>query len=163
MTDRAPNGPGRSPAVERRYRATRRAVLAGSALALGGASGCLGRTFRDDLPAATVSVQSTERVDDPAHDATVEVADRTARIEGRFAAPVDCVALDASVFTSSPDEGLAVVEIAAAETEAGCDGPAAVAYEGEIEFEFAVRDLTLTHHLRDDEDHVPVAHYERGD
>ena len=163
MTDRAPNGPGRSPAVERRYRATRRAVLAGSALALGGASGCLGRAFRDDLPAATVSVRSTDRVDDPEHDATVEVADRTARIEGRFAAPVDCVALDASVFTSSPDEGLAVVEIAAAETEAGCDGPAAVAYEGEIEFGFAVRDLTLTHHLRDDEDHVPVAHYERGD
>ena len=163
MTDRAPNGPGRSPAVERRYRATRRAVLAGSALALGGASGCLGRAFRDDLPAATVSVQSTERVDDPEHDATVEVADRTARIEGLFAAPTDCVSLDASAFTSRPDEGLVTVEISAAETEAGCDGPAAVAYEGEIEFESAVRDFTLTHSLRDDEDQVPVARYERSD
>ncbi len=110
-----------------------------------------------------MSARSTERVDDPEHDATVEVADRTARIEGRFAAPVDCVALDASVFTSRPDEGVALVEITAAETEAGCDGPAAVAYEGEIEFEFAVRDFTLTHYLRDDEDQVHVARYERGD
>ena len=163
MTDRAPNATGRSPAVERRYRATRRAVLAGSAVALGGVPGCLGRAFRDDLPAATVSVRSVDRVDDPEHDATVEVADRTARIEGRFAAPVDCVALDASVFTSSPDEGLAVVEIAATETEAGCDGPAAVAYEGEIEFEFTVRDLTLRHRLRGGEDRVTVARYERED
>ena len=110
-----------------------------------------------------MSVQSTERVDDPEHDATVEVADRTARIEGLFAAPTDCVSLDASAFTSRPDEGLVTVEISAAETEAGCDGPAAVAYEGEIEFESAVRDFTLTHSLRDDEDQVPVARYERSD
>jgi hypothetical protein len=110
-----------------------------------------------------VSVQSTERVDDPEHDATVEVADRTARVEGRFAAPVDCVALDASVFTSRPDEGIAIAEIAATETEAGCDGPAAVEYEGEIEFGFTVRDFSLTHYVRDGDDQIAVAHYERGD
>ena len=163
MSDRASDAERRSLAPACRRRATRRSVLAGSALVAGGLSGCLGRAFRDDPPEATVSVQSTERVDDPEHDATVEVADRTARVEGRFAAPADCVSLDASVFTSRPDEGLVTVEISATETEAGCDGPAAVAYEGEIEFGFTVRDFSLTHYLRDDEDQVPVARYERGD
>ena len=163
MSDRGSNAADRSAAVKRRYRATRRGVLAGAALAASGLSGCLGRAFRDDSPEATVSVRSTERTADPEHDATVEVADRVARVEGRFAAPVDCAALDASVFTSSPDEGLAVVEIAATETEAGCDGPAAVEYEGEVEFAFTVRDFTLTHCVRGGDDQVAVAHYERGD
>jgi len=66
-----------------------------------------------------VSVRSTERVADPEHDASVAVEDGTARIEGRFAASVDCVSLDAAVFTSSPEEGIAIVEIAAIETRDG--------------------------------------------
>ncbi len=89
------------------------------------------------------------------------MGDETARIEGRFAAPVDCVSLDAAVFTSSPEEGIAIVEIAATETRNGCKGPAAVEYEGEVAFGFPVRDLSLRHRFHGGEDRVTVASYER--
>ncbi|ELZ37678.1 hypothetical protein C472_08099 [Halorubrum tebenquichense DSM 14210] len=127
---------------------------------MSGLSGCLGGAFRDESPTATVSARSTERVDDPEHDGSVAVEDDTARIEGRFAAPVDCVSLDLRVLTSSPEEATAIVEIAAAETRGGCNGPAAVEYEGEVALTFSIRDLTLNHIL-DDEDRVTVARYER--
>jgi hypothetical protein len=128
---------------------------------MSGLSGCLGDAFRDDPSTATVSVRSTERVADPEHDASVDVGDETARIEGRFAAPVDCVSLDAALFTSSPEEATAVVEIAATETRNGCKGPAAVEYEGEVAFGFSVRDLSLRHSFHRGEDRVTVASYER--
>lgn len=161
MSDPASTDESRTASVEQQRRQTRRAVLAGSALAVSGLSGCLGGAFRDESPTATVSARSTERVADPEHDGSVAVEDETARIEGRFAAPVDCVSLDAAVFTSRPEEGIAIVEIAATATRDGCKGPAAVEYEGEVVFEFSVQDLSLQHSFHRGEDRVTVARYER--
>ncbi|CDK39545.1 hypothetical protein [Halorubrum sp. AJ67] len=161
MSDRASNAESRTRSAERRRRPTRRAVLVGSALTAGGLSGCLGGAFRDESPTAAVSARSTEPVDDPEHDASVEVDDETARIDGRFAAPVECVALDVNTFTSSPEEGIAIVEVAVTETRNGCKGPAAVEYEGEVAFGFPLRDLTVNHRLDGGEDRVTVARYEQ--
>ena len=137
----------------------RRGFLAGTGITLATVgSGCLGDTFPE--ASATVEIESVTVNDDPEDKATVTVNDDHATVEGAFGADIDCVTLETAAFASN--EGEVIVELTTEATGDDCDGPATVAYTGEITANFTINDLLLNH-VYEEDDRTTVFSYERGD
>jgi hypothetical protein len=137
----------------------RRGFLAGTGITLATVgSGCLGDTPPE--VSATVEIESVTANDDPEDKATVTVNDDHATVEGAFRADIDCVTLETAAFASN--EGDVIVELTTETTGDDCDGPATVAYAGEITANFTINDLVLNH-VHEENDRKTVFSYERGD
>ncbi|MYL68620.1 hypothetical protein [Halorubrum distributum] len=136
----------------------RRGFLVGTGITLATVgSGCLGDTPPD--ASATVEIESVTINDDPEDKATVTVNDDHATLEGVFGADMNCVTLETATFTSS--KGEVIVELTTEATGDDCDGPATVAYTGEITANFTINDLLLNH-VHEENDRTTVSSYERG-
>ncbi|MEZ3162285.1 hypothetical protein [Halorubrum miltondacostae] len=141
----------------------RRGFLASTGIGLATVGGgCLGDTPPE--VSATVEIESVTANDDPEDKATVTVNDDHATVEGTFGADVDCVTLETATFSSIDSiEGAVVVELTTEATGDNCDGPATVAYTGEITTNFTINDLLLMHVHDEEDDRTTVFSYERGD
>ena len=138
----------------------RRGFLASTGIGLATVGGgCLGDTPPE--VSATVEIESVTANDDPEDKATVTVNDDHATVEGAFGADIDCVTLETAAFASN--EGEVIVELTTEATGDDCDGPATVAYTGEITTNFTINDLLLMHVHDEENDRTTVFSYERGD
>jgi hypothetical protein len=140
----------------------RRGFLASTGIGLATVGGgCLGDTPPE--VSATVEIESVTVNDDPEDKATVTVNDDHATVEGTFGADIDCVTLETTTYTSTRKKGEMIVELTTEATGDDCDGPATVAYTGEITANFTINDLKLNHVHDEEDDRTTVFLYERGD